>query len=209
MAFVEDIDDGLSPRVRGNPTAYLPSRNDLGSIPARAGEPYSFREWRCSPRVYPRACGGTSAKTGPSVNSSGLSPRVRGNLGADMGRDYDIRSIPARAGEPSRLSCRRSWTAVYPRACGGTYEFDEPEVGVIGLSPRVRGNPHIHTHTPRSDRSIPARAGEPGETGRWGYLCRVYPRACGGTDAPLPVSLSIMGLSPRVRGNPLRRSTGH
>ena len=51
--------------------------------------------------------------------------------------------------------------------------------------------------------SIPACAGEPlaGDTG--GLLIRVYPRVCGGTwggGGRLPLRL---GLSPRVRGNPV------
>ena len=50
---------GLSPRVRGNPTATLTARQWTRSIPACAGEPRGahFRE-RLRP-VYPRVCGGT------------------------------------------------------------------------------------------------------------------------------------------------------
>ena len=75
---------GLSPRVRGNqnvPRSPSPRRY-FGSIPARAGEPKCPRGSApgCTPRVYPRACGGNH-RTGRRT---------------DSGRG----SIPARAGEP-------------------------------------------------------------------------------------------------------------
>ena len=50
-------------------------------------------------------------------------------------------------------------------------------------------------------RSIPARAGEPGIRSRCRWICRVYPRACGGTVLTLNVVDPPTGLSPRVRGN--------
>ena len=52
-------DEGLSPRVRGNPIMGGGGGNGSGSIPACAGEP-SWRETRLTAtRVYPRVCGGT------------------------------------------------------------------------------------------------------------------------------------------------------
>ena len=54
-------------------------------------------------------------------------------------------------------------------------------------------------------RSIPAGAGEPRVLPRPRVYLPVYPRGCGGT-ASSPTSTGISsGLSPRVRGNPLRR----
>ena len=50
--------------------------------------------------------------------------------------------------------------------------------------------------------SIPALAGEPPWTVSPTPLRTVYPRACGGTNIPLPKSASLDGLSPRLRGNP-------
>ena len=72
--------------------------------------------------VYPRACGGTQRMAGHLFHRPGLSPRVRGTDRLDRrldgitglsprvrGNRYGIerchgrrRSIPARAGEPSR-----------------------------------------------------------------------------------------------------------
>ena len=53
-------------------------------------------------------------------------------------------------------------------------------------------------------RSIPACAGEPKRPSRAPSRYTVYPRVCGGTDAPRGFAPDEAGLSPRVRGNPGR-----
>ncbi len=52
---------GLSPRVRGNRRLSAAFYLKSGSIPARAGEPSSSCAGTLLLKVYPRACGGTSA----------------------------------------------------------------------------------------------------------------------------------------------------
>ena len=52
-------------------------------------------------------------------------------------------------------------SAVYPRVCGGTIQDGTKHAGEIGLSPRVRGNPHRSRWLPERPGSIPACAGEP------------------------------------------------
>ena len=71
----------------------------------------------------------------------------------------------------------------------------------MGLSPRVRGNPHRRSRRPTWNGSIPARAGEPDASGRSPRNRRVYPRACGGTVSWTRHPTPDRGLSPRVRGN--------
>ena len=155
---------GLSPRVRGN-RSMLPQMRSLafGSIPACAGEPIR-RDHAC--------------------HGSGLSPRVRGNL---LRRAVLIRgSIPACAGEPPGRQMHSRPRSVYPRVCGGTLRRSRKLLLLLGLSPRVRGNPLTYLIGLSSKGSIPACAGEPNEIG-----------------LPRPV---MPGLSPRVRGNRLRRT---
>ena len=94
------IDQGLSPRVRGNHVRGAVADIDVGSIPACAGEPTSSASSSRSIPVYPRVCGGTLARPRPHTPTQGLSPRVRGNrerLGKGRVRQG---SIPACAGEP-------------------------------------------------------------------------------------------------------------
>ena len=90
---------------------------------------------------------------------------------------------------------------VYPRACGGTCMEHVKVAHVRGLSPRLRGNlDHALGLTPYQ-RSIPAPAGEPSQSGLWVESVGVYPRACGGTSCSSIARTSCIGLSPRLRGN--------
>ena len=131
----------------------------------------------------------------------GLSPRVRGNLTKPGVSEATQWSIPACAGEPLHASGHRTRRPVYPRVCGGTRCTGLPISGRRGLSPRVRGNHCPPRRNRCAPRSIPACAGEPCQ--RWAGRGRtsVYPRVCGGTACTHNLSSSMVGLSPRVRGN--------
>ena len=112
--------NGLSPRVRGNPSSPLGMVAPGGSIPASAGEPPASGSSRRSGRVYPRECGGTGWRRRGVHYPRGLSPRVRGNPAGVRRGQPRPRSIPASAGEPYYGEpCRRP-AEVYPRECGGT-----------------------------------------------------------------------------------------
>ena len=95
---------------------------------------------------------------------------------------------------------------VYPRACGATARRGRPGKVRKGLSPRLRGHPNASTVNPRSLRSIPALAGPPFTPVVKTLSKRVYPRACGATVSAEAVFSMIGGLSPRLRGHPLRRA---
>ena len=220
-------DQGLSPRVRGNPMGQWRGSNSPGSIPACAGEPSCYRP-------------GTRGK-------KGLSPRVRGNPSNKVYGVIAGGSIPACAGEPP-AGCRRCAAprvyprvcggtrgrhparggrgGVYPRVCGGTWTMMRYLQLEEGLSPRVRGNHDVLLGLPAPFGSIPACAGEPPDgvadgPGGPGSIpgCageplsfllslpsrRVYPRVCGGTKSSRTPRWKSQGLSPRVRGN-LRRA---
>ena len=73
----------------------------------------------------------------------------------------------------------------------------------MGLSPRVRGNLASGPSGGLWVRSIPACAGEPGWRSCSRAPIRVYPRVCGGTARNVSRDYSLVGLSPRVRGNRL------
>ena len=195
---------GLSPRVRGNPVGPFSQFAQHRSIPACAGEPGFRTELLVTVGVYPRVCGGTLRQVSEQAAHSGLSPRVRGNQVFGGGNAYIAGSIPACAGEPWRCQIVAWSLEVYPRVCGGTTAWQWKPGCHRGLSPRVRGNlPPPRLEHPQA-RSIPACAGEP--IGRSRPVCRrkVYPRVCGGTPAFRPQVTDFEGLSPRVRGNPVR-----
>ena len=140
--------------------------------------------------------------SGAVNDRAGLSPRVRGNLQVPEGVVDAFRSIPARAGEPTRPFTTSMVRRVYPRACGGTWVVGAVLKMGEGLSPRVRGNLHGQRCGGCGAGSIPARAGEPSKPARHLGHRWVYPRACGGTHGPAGRGRLAGGLSPRVRGNP-------
>ena len=146
-------------------------------------------------------CGGTSKRYFTVFNRRGLSPRVRGNLGARGAIPGASGSIPACAGEPSRPTLGLNGRGVYPRVCGGTATVVTRAVSSYGLSPRVRGNHRVAAFQDAFHRSIPACAGEPVQGVACAVACKVYPRVCGGTDGSGQRRRKLQGLSPRVRGN--------
>ena len=195
-------DEGLSPRVRGNPQRCPSALCPSGSIPACAGEPTIEDYYDDDDEVYPRVCGGTPTPSGTRCGNRGLSPRVRGNHRSRDAYPDAGRSIPACAGEPpvGNGNLRSLW--VYPRVCGGTLPFTRIARQRSGLSPRVRGNQRgLRLHR-RQPGSIPACAGEPVIRIHRILLHRVYPRVCGGTHSKSLCCRPRSGLSPRVRGNP-------
>ena len=199
---------GLSPRVRGNLGVAQSSRDLFGSIPACAGEPWRGIFGRRVVWVYPRVCGGTRYHQNVSLDLMGLSPRVRGNRARKMAALGLRRSIPACAGEPNTDTQTTARGSVYPRVCGGTSMSRRSPSGLLGLSPRVRGNRWNALGWQRPRGSIPACAGEPRMFVRPMPMITVYPRVCGGTASKKGLALSLMGLSPRVRGNHVNHVPG-
>ena len=176
---------GLSPRVRGNLLAIMPS------APVR--------------RVYPRVCGGT---IWPLVFYPRVcEPHGTGNIrsipacaGEPTARNphwhVQARSIPACAGEPPMGFADRpgSQGLSPPGEPLGLYDC-------IGLSPRVRGNRSMLASVAVSNAEVYPRVCG-GTTGQcWQRASRtntVYPRVC---NRGLRTLWYEWGLSPRVRGN--------
>ena len=132
--------------MRGNLIDVVKRTDKQGSIPACAGEPCSGLSWTTPDSVYPRVCGGTADAVKDDHGWHGLSPRVRGNHRLDHHQHQLHGSIPACAGEPSRLSGAAISTSVYPRVCGGTPDVGDTLSYTLGLSPRVRGNLLLHQY---------------------------------------------------------------
>ena len=87
--------------------------------------------------------------------------------------------------------------------CGGTASASDAVAAQRGLSPRVRGNHDRHACDVVVSGSIPACAGEPRRAWLRARLRGVYPRVCGGTAFWWFAAKISLGLSPRVRGNPV------
>ena len=113
---------GLSPRVRGNhlSTSGAMSLTTHGSIPACTGKPPLPRVYVYHSRVYPRVYGETSGGKRNLRTHLGLSPRVRGNPNQKAQRSTGRRSIPACTGKPSSSAGVTDGAGVYPRVYGET-----------------------------------------------------------------------------------------
>ncbi len=192
---------GLSPLAQGN-LLPLPAKQLLGgSIPARAGEPLRLRPLATLYRVYPRSRRGTNSDVSVLQNSRGLSPLAQGNRCCAGVNDNPAGSIPARAGEPSRLDTQTDRIGVYPRSRRGTPAAPCQSSLGWGLSPLAQGN-HTHRRCVRQTLgSIPARAGEPAATDAATIDIRVYPRSRRGTTPLKNTPSSFRGLSPLAQGN--------
>ena len=92
----------------------------------------------------------------------------------------------------------------YPRVCGGTVRSRHRRASAAGLSPRVRGNLSLDFFRDDLAGTIPACAGEPWARCAVRDSTRDYPRVCGGTRLRRCGRHCGWGLSPRVRGNPVR-----
>ena len=158
---------GPSQRVRGNRASAYVVLDPPRSILARAGKPSRRPSRFRTPRVHPRACGGTCVRIDKADLDEGPSSRVRGNPGRKGPGCGGFGSILARAGEPNTSPPGTLGTWVHPRACGGTALLPVRGVGRRGPSSRVRGNRGSGHPAHLRQRSILARAGEP--------LCRPEP----------------------------------
>ena len=187
--------------MRGNPARLRCPAVSPRSIPAYAGEPRRRNILHICNMVYPRVCGGTRKRGLAAAGQSGLSPRMRGNPWLLDPPEPDFRSIPAYAGEPKTGVWPKGSQVVYPRVCGGTRSASDTAGNGNGLSPRMRGNRWRTSPSPAGGRSIPAYAGEPLLALKTPSHTPVYPRVCGGTRYRGRVGESLIGLSPRMRGN--------
>ncbi len=171
------------------------------SIPARAGEPLLIKAVTSLSWVYPRPRGGAAQSVRTITRADGLSPPARGSLLFPPRERGGLRSIPARAGEPSLFQFLYRALPVYPRPRGGASYvvgmLDRPE----GLSPPARGSRRERHPAVRRPGSIPARAGEPCSRRHSTCTKGVYPRPRGGAIRIDYIKPPLDGLSPPARGS--------
>ena len=94
-------------------------RTRRGSIPAWAGETFNSDPKSPMKGVYPRVGGGNAARKVLRKEYTGLSPRGRGKRRIRVELDFQLRSIPAWAGETHGGKSGYGKDEVYPRVGGG------------------------------------------------------------------------------------------
>ena len=119
---------------------------------------------------------------------------MRGNLFPVNETAGRLRPIPAYAGEPALDQLGNGGDGAYPRVCGGTFSSCEICPRLMGLSPRMRGNPGPHTLCRWFSGPIPAYAGEPADAVAALFSSGAYPRVCGGTTSKVMLFFRDWGL---------------
>ena len=94
------MEEGLSPRVWGNPILTGHAFIFPGSIPTCVGQPPGNEPSASMAEVYPHVCGATGARNRVDVDVKGLSPRVWGNRPDVDPEELRNRSIPTCVGQP-------------------------------------------------------------------------------------------------------------
>ncbi len=130
---------GSSPRVRGT-RARRPAHHDRRS-------------------VHPRVCGERVVSSSAAPALSGSSPRVRGTPVLQLAQAFQVRFIPACAGNAVDLRIKHIPAAVHPRVCGERSRSSSFSASAGGSSPRVRGTQDPSGEYPGPVRFIPACAG--------------------------------------------------
>ena len=171
---------GSSPRVRGKPIKVTIETFHHGLIPACAGKTRAFNLHFLTGWVHPCVCGENLVEIIQICDSSGSSPRVRGNLASIVITPVDVRSsprvrgkrqfevwrwpvggiIPAHAGKTREKPRTARPRRAHPRACGENRSVPSLPLPSSGSSPHVRGKPNNLLPTFPRVRLIPACAGK-------------------------------------------------
>ena len=203
-------------RPTGRPAVHPRSRGEhyardyngtqaAGSSPlargTRAGAGISYLSRRFTP-----ARAGNTPSPPSAATSTPVHPRSRGEHDADGGAPLaPHRFIPARAGNTGTGRVRSAAGTVHPRSRGEHVVSARGAVTPAGSSPLARGTPRRGGRGGRSDRFIPARAGNTAPRPPRLRRSPVHPRSRGEHFDLGPLPPYGDGSSPLARGTRPRR----
>ena len=173
------LDHGSSPHARGTREMSLFVSAILRFIPACAGNACGSADRQPDVPVHPRMRGERHEFRFHFRNKVGSSPHARGTLGNPLTHSWEVRFIPACAGNapPSRsVRCRR---AVHPRMRGERPPAVCVDGNGFGSSPHARGTQRLRESRADLFRFIPACAGNAGHVPARGAPDPVHPRMRG------------------------------
>ena len=139
-------------------------------------------------------------KTTSKSMTGGSSPLARGTLNCRPNRLYNVRLIPARAGNTRRALARRPLARAHPRSRGEHIPALVVLDAVLGSSPLARGTLHNNCDCMVVPGLIPARAGNTLLNRPIGDPCRAHPRSRGEHAVGGMSKLFEPGSSPLARG---------
>ena len=204
LFVAEPVDQGSSPHARGTLEVVVIRGDEVGIIPACAGNTGMALTMPGCLRDHPRMRGEHGEDPHEFRLAEGSSPHARGTLAFRVQLDKRLGIIPACAGNTRRIGVRSSNTWDHPRM-RGEHEIDGHVVcRHMGSSPHARGT------RPRSDCPavragiIPACAGNT-DYGCVGYaIVGDHPRMRGEHLSPARMISDEMGSSPHARGTRLQ-----
>ena len=133
----------------------------------------------------------------------GPSPLTRGKLNDSYELLLLFGTIPAHAGETSRLRPARRRLRDHPRSRGGNLIEGTGMIHGLGPSPLTRGKPPGTRESRERLGTIPAHAGETMRAAWWLQSCGDHPRSRGGNGMPPCARMPAKGPSPLTRGKRL------
>ena len=169
-------------------------------IPAGAGNSPDDSLPKTKAAVYPRWRGELCFPTTNLAMLRGLSPLARGTLELLMLSKYQLRFIPAGAGNSANNRPLLDPTTVYPRWRGELAENSQNNAITAGLSPLARGTQQQQYFPQCCQRFIPAGAGNSYSLSFAARRMAVYPRWRGELAGCLCCHCQRCGLSPLARG---------
>ena len=114
---------------------------EIGLIPASAGQTSRKPQAREFRRAHPRECGADHLQLQLLACDRGSSPRVRGRQLPNPTRGSTQRLIPASAGQTFANGAAVVRSTAHPRECGADVAPRVCRWTRLGSSPRVRGRP--------------------------------------------------------------------
>ena len=201
--FYEPARHGSSPHMRGKhvPVEYpqLPQR----IIPAHAGQtlPSSFSTLLNAD--HPRTCGANTALELLDLAQRGSSPHMRGKRAQRHRWRFQVRIIPAHAGQTGERRRDRLHQTDHPRTCGANDVLCFPHPDLRGSSPHMRGKRANEAAGEDVPRIIPAHAGQTSVRPSSRFRVADHPRTCGANTACACVLSNAAGSSPHMRGKPV------
>ena len=134
------------------------------------------------------------------MRSSGSSPLTRGTRGLPIRHCLGRRFIPAYAGNSSRRHTFKRRNSVHPRLRGELVGLPYADLALVGSSPLTRGTQWISALRHRTERFIPAYAGNSIKFSRPTVVPAVHPRLRGELWQLNDVNEYDDGSSPLTRG---------
>ena len=193
---------GSSPLARGTLRGVCPRVDRLRLIPARAGNTGFSRFVISVSAAHPRSRGEHTTRLYVFNFAVGSSPLARGTRFCPLGRLEVPRLIPARAGNTQDRMRWTWWSPAHPRSRGEHGKFPGDKTVIWGSSPLARGTRSVATTRERTDRLIPARAGNTLRWCRWRLVVPAHPRSRGEHALPDCRRAGHCGSSPLARGTP-------